>query len=400
MKHVKQQPVIVLATPLAYQDGMDNYSGLMRYLTEHACDWQVRVVREKSRMDEFIHWVREDADAIIVSYHMDSDSAIAIVAKSTRLPMVIIDAPMGKTWANRRNTVFVNIDSKALARTAARYLATHPDYVAYGFIGEPRDFEWSDDRAAAFESVLRRKRRAFTRFQSASGDNRDADLLAWLKALDKPAAVFADCDRTAGEVLRVCKRNGIRVPFDISVLGVDNELITCTHSRPMLSSVQPDFVDEGYRAAEAVDRMLAGKRCPRKIVCSKHRLVERQSTGLVSQARQLVIRADDLIRSEACSGLKAADVSRRLNVSRRLLDLRYRQIKGQSLLDSIRTVRLEKARHLLDNTMLSLKEIAAACHLGSAAYARRLIFRNFGVSARNCRSKTSASPAPILCRTG
>ena len=381
----KQKFVIVIAFPLAHQDGIDNYNGFMRYLTEHTCNWQIRVIREQAGMDDFVRLAKNEADAAIISHNLDSGNHLPIFATATHLPLAVIDPAAINPLARRRNTVFISIDSKAIARTAAQYFTRHPDYAAFGFVGEANDSTWSVERATAFRTALNRKRITLNRFQPMHCRNREVELRSWLKTLRKPAAVFADCDRTAAEILQICDQNEIRVPFEISVLGVDNELITCTHSTPMLSSIQPDFVEEGYRAAEAIDRMLSGKQCPRWIICAKHRLVERQSTGLASQARHLVIRADDLIQSEACNGLKVADLPKRLNVSRRLLDLRYRQIKGQSLLESIRAVRLEKAWQLLNDTTLSVKEIAATCHVGSAGYTRCMIRRHFGLSVRDIR---------------
>ncbi|MBO7683769.1 MAG: substrate-binding domain-containing protein, partial [Kiritimatiellae bacterium] len=39
----------------------------------------------------------------------------------------------------------------------------------------------------------------------------------------------------------------------MAVLGVDNDALICENARPRLSSVQPDFEEEGRLAAETLD---------------------------------------------------------------------------------------------------------------------------------------------------
>ena len=41
-----QVPVVVVALPFAYREGVDRYNGIMRYLRERDLDWELRIVRE------------------------------------------------------------------------------------------------------------------------------------------------------------------------------------------------------------------------------------------------------------------------------------------------------------------------------------------------------------------
>ena len=46
-------PLVVVALPLSYRDGMDEYKGVMRYLRETGTSWDLRIVRHSFCADTF-----------------------------------------------------------------------------------------------------------------------------------------------------------------------------------------------------------------------------------------------------------------------------------------------------------------------------------------------------------
>jgi len=384
---MKHSPTIALCLPLAYQDGIDQYNGIMRYITTHQANWQFVIVREYAKMPKH-PFLKVNLQGIIASSVMIHGFEKDIV--QSKLPFVGFDIDSSSILKARKKTVFVNIDSKAIAKTAAKYLSRDKRYASYGFVGAAEQHDWSEMREEWFRRMLTRKKMPFERFDAKEGRARTRKLLTYLAALPKPAAIFADCDRTAVAVLDACRQKGIRVPLEIAVIGVDNERITCQHSAPTLTSIQPDFEDEGYRAAAAMDALLAGQKTPRTVVCRKNHIVERRSTGEVTSATLLVKKADDLIKNEACQGLRASDVARRLGVSQRLLILRYRQIKGRSVLNTIIQTRLDAAKELLRSTKLPIREIARSTGLGNPCHAQRTFSRHFALTMREYRRSTTS----------
>ena len=73
-----------------------------------------------------------------------------------------------------------------------------------------------------------------------------------------------------------------------------------------------------------------------------------------------------------------------MRVSRRLADLRFREVTGTFILSFITDIRLEKVRRLLDATDLRMDEIARQCGY-YAANLRNLLRRHFGRSMRDWR---------------
>ena len=61
------------------------------------------------------------------------------------------------------------------------------------------------------------------------------------------------------QVLAACAAEGIAVPEQIAVLGVDNDELICRFCEPTLSSIVPSTQELGYLAASALDRLMNGE---------------------------------------------------------------------------------------------------------------------------------------------
>lgn len=94
----------------------------------------------------------------------------------------------------------------------------------------------------------------------------------------RPDAVFAINDYAAIEMMHVFKKNGLRIPEDIAVLGFNNETV-CKFVEPSLSSIELSSYDLGTEAAELLLKQMKGNREPEKKLV-KSRLVIRESTRL------------------------------------------------------------------------------------------------------------------------
>ena len=68
--------------------------------------------------------------------------------------------------------------------------------------------------------------------------------------------------------------------------------------------------------------------------------------------------------------------------------MRYRQISGRSVRETIETVRLERAKQLLFDTRLSHREIARSCSFSSESYLEKVFLRKFGKTMGEFRRPT------------
>lgn len=108
------------------------------------------------------------------------------------------------------------------------------------------------------------------------GPTAGADAMAGLLSLrEPPTAVFAHSDEIAIGALRAIRRAGLKVPEDISVVGVDDHPLA---AQLELTSVHQDVHRQGEIAAQLVVDVLAGKAIDQSSVLPT-KLVLRGSTG-------------------------------------------------------------------------------------------------------------------------
>ena len=183
------------------------------------------------------------------------------------------------------------------------------------------------------------------------------------------------------------------------MIGVDDNRLICENAQPHLSSIRPDFEEEGYRAAEVLERMMdrAARHLPRSTKPTVIRvgvkgIAVRESTTDETSAGRLVARALKYIDENATKGIAVEDVVRHMKVSRRLLYLRFAEQSGTSIRAVIEKRRLDEVVRLLRTTKLPTETIAARCGYGNANVLRNLFKRTFSTSMRDYRKTQKPTP--------
>ena len=77
----------------------------------------------------------------------------------------------------------------------------------------------------------------------------------------------------------------------------------------------------------------------------------------------------------------------RLEVSRRLLELRFKEVLGIGVADELRRVRLENVCRLLRGTKLPIGEIAARSGFASSSHLNAAFRRYYGMTLRDWRGQ-------------
>ena len=165
------------------------------------------------------------------------------------------------------------------------------------------------------------------------------------------------------------------------MLGVDNDTLICENTHPRLSSVMPDFEGEGYLAAETLDSMMHGEGPNSCVLLADIKeVVRRESTCELSSAGRLVQKAVVYIDRHALEGIGVEDVVRHLKCSRRLADLRFRELQKRSILQAITERRLDEVKRRLRETREKMDSIAAACGYSNPNYLKNLFKKRFAMS--------------------
>ena len=174
-------------------------------------------------------------------------------------------------------------------------------------------------------------------------------------------------DAEANDVVRACLAANLRIPDDVAVIGVDNDPIYSMLGPMPLSSVNNNLWMLGYRAAEALDRILDGLPLNETIIRIKPEGVTvRESTDIMAIGDIYVSKALRYIVDHFRDNIGVDDVVDHSGISRRGLYSRFEKNVGRSIYQELMLRRLEYAKQLLRDTDHKLLFIADACGLGDA----------------------------------
>jgi len=366
----RRRVLLVIESSRAYGRGC--LSGIAAYVRAHE-PWEILHL-ERSLRDELPSEVRRWRGDGILARIETPKTARAI--RTMRFPTVDLRGAQ-----DFPGMAVLDTDPAACASLAADHLLER-GFSNLAFCGFP-GLDFSDKRCQQFEACARavagppaifeRRRkpsgRADTASREAYGETHVAELTPWLQSLPKPVGVFACNDVRGRQVLQAANLVGVHVPDEVSVVGVDNDMVICDLSHPSLSSIEPDTRRIGYTGAEILSRMIAGEPAPPKpVLVPPVGVVPRRSTEAVAIDDRQIVRAIRFIREHACESIGVEDVVREAGVSRATLERRFAQYLGRTPRSEIERVRLERVRRLLVETDYKLERIAELTAFRSASY--------------------------------
>ena len=374
---------VLVALRLQGIAGQEKLSGIFRYLGDSP-EWDVRFIRSAQEFTaaRVKTAIADGYDGFIVSIP-DAERAAEPLA-DTDIPTIVMDIHSPALSARRKNIVFIRNSPEEIGRSAANHLLSIGRCRSYAFVHHQSVMQWSVDRFNAYRDTLREHGFECHELKSPEG----------VEKLERPVGVFAANDDRGYDVIEFCRANQLRVPEDIAVIGINNDTLVCENCHPRLSSIQPDFEQEGYLAAETLSRMMHPAPCtphpaPRTLFVGVKQVVRRESTAELSLSGKLVQRALVYIRRNALKGISVTDVAAHLHVSRRLADLRFRELQGTTIGATIISERLTEVKRLLRETKDPIDAIAIRCGYENPNYLKNLFKRRFAMTMREFRNRSN-----------
>lgn len=231
----------------------------------------------------------------------------------------------------------------------------------YAFIGM-KDILWSVSRYEGYSEQISISKKLMTyHYDVEDFQNEIKEISAWLYSLPKPIAMFACNDFMARQVTEICQMNGIRIPEDISLLGVDNDEFMCNISSPTLSSIKLNFEKHGYEIAQTLFKMIAEKKIwPARIPVEAIGVVERMSTKRKVISDPYIREIVDFISRNYTQDIDISKLTSFIPLSRRAIELKFKkEMYPYTISSYILKLRLEHFCHLLQSSELPV---------GTAAY--------------------------------
>lgn len=286
----------------------------------------------------------------------------------------------------------------AAGRMAAKHLI-ECGFERFAFCGY-RGMFWSDERFAGFAEALMASGFSVTRLdppgiQGGGYEREEKTILEWLHSLPKPVGIFAAIDVRAWQIAGLCATEGIAVPDDVGILGMDNDELLCATASVPLSSVAITARLAGHEAARRLDRIMRGnasRNDAADVVVKPTHVEARLSTDFVNIGDPALVKALRFIRSNPQTALQVEQVARAAGISRRALEKRFRARLDRPVSAEIRRVRVEAFSRMLRESNRSIAEIADQLGFPGPEHVSRFFKAETGLSPLTYRRR-HAQPA-------
>lgn len=314
--------------------------------------------KRKLGMEGVVAWAKEwRADVVIAQFDPEDD--VTLFRKNGIIAMA-------QDYVAKFDTIPNITGDYALTGTMAAEYFLAKGFKNFGFFGY-NGVCWSDERCEAFRSRVQESYPERTDFYMYDGQNIDnmwyydqSELTTWLKSLPKPIAIMS-CDDNQGNILlQACELCGIHVPFDVAIIGVDNDEILCNMSNPSMSTINVDIERGGADAAAVAERMVKDPTYKGEdVVLKPLTVIERLSSSVFATNDKEVLMALRFIHANLDSKIIVTDVLENVPMSRRLLEHRFKKMTGMTIYNYISVQRIERFAQLLITSNDSISDIAA-----------------------------------------
>lgn len=360
--------------------------GIMKYSKENGPWLFYRIPSDfrgiNGREEWVLEWARKwNADAVIGRC---DEEKVGLLRQ--------LDIPIVLQNNSARSDIYSNLtgDYVGTGHLAAQYFKKKL-FVNYAFFGV-RGIIWSEERCSGFKEIVATKGNRFSIFEVEPQETFDrAGVIAWLEGLPKPVALFCCDDAHALYITETCKMAGLRIPEDISLLGVDNDDLLCGISDPPISSVELDVERGGYETCAMLHKQIIEKtRNPFNVVINPVKVVQRESTRLYNIKDQNVSKIVDYIDANYNSDIDISKILNLVPLSRRSIETKFRKEMGTTIYQYILLNRVEHLANLLLTTDRPVSEIADEVGFSDSGNFSRVFRKVKGCSPQEFRQKNCA----------
>ena len=360
--------------------------GIARFAREH--DWNLTI---QDRLG--YHPLAWNGDGIIATLRSDPVT-FSSIARLMKRGVPTVDLTMSRPDINVPR---VTSDHEAIGRLAAEHFLERNFRNAVWF-----STGWGPVHAMRFKGLS--ERLGFTPLKSVplksvlaeslpkSRQNDWSAFTKWLRgafaAAPKPVAALTYDEADGARLLNAALELDISVPEELAILTIGDNKTICENQSVPLSSIDQNLERGGYEAAALLDRLMSGKRAPRKpILIPPLGVVVRRSTEVIAVAEPTVRKAIEFISKNLSRPIGSPQIADALGIRRPILDALFREHLCHSVGEEIRRQRFARAKLLLETTKMPVAEIAAETGFCTASHLSNTFRAATGFSPRVWRSR-------------
>lgn len=258
-------------------------SGIESACRRHGCELSISYVYSGDRR-QMAELMRETArPMLLLATEMSSEDIRAFL--QVKAPLMVLDSQFMDIGFS-----MVHIDNvKAGYLAGERFISR--GHASFGMLTSSIPFNNVRDRRMGFELALREHgfslepENVFPIDPTVEGAYSDMCALLDKRRGKMPTALFAFNDLVAAGAIRAMKRCGLRIPEDVSVIGMDNLPAACMLN-PALTSVHVPKYDMGCVAVEQLMRIADDPARPMTNVAVDVTLIDRDSVAVIGQGRR------------------------------------------------------------------------------------------------------------------
>lgn len=194
-------------------------------------------------------------------------------------------------------------------------------------------------------------------------------LRQYLAKTSKPMGVLAYSDTDAAHVIYTASELGLKVPDDVSVLGIGDDPFLCENQSIPISSVRQDLAHGAYEGAALLQRLMDGEAEPKNpILIQPTGLTARASTDTLANPDPFIRAALMYINRHLGESFGTPQIASAIGLPRHKLDHLFAEKLGHSVGSEIHSRRMARAKHMLSDTSTPIKDIASACGFCNIAH--------------------------------
>jgi LacI family transcriptional regulator len=314
---------------------------------------------------------RENIEGVIYSSSIYPEDILAL-----NIPCIIT------TYMVERTPPWPNIipNSEKICKMAADFFL-NKGFKNFAYCGFDL-YPWSRQRAEIFQKEITKAGYSVDIYKRPKSkivgmwENEQKYATDWLKKIPKPVAILT-CNDVRGHFLaELCKNTDLKIPDEVSILGIDNDEVVCGICNPPLSSIDMNTRKAGFEAAKLLDSILSGTKANnQKIIVEPTYILERGSTDILAVENQDVAKALKYIRENAKELIQISDVAQHVSASVRTLQRHFNEVLGRSIGKEIKRVRIERISQMLLETDLTIYQISDEFGFSDSTHMIRL-FKN------------------------
>lgn len=340
------------------------------------------------------HWLANwEGDGILVRVN---DRAMADAILATGLPAVDLRGAFTDI-----GMPFIGVDNFPVAKMAFEHLR-ECGLTRFAFCGTPDGENPNQDlRRDHFVSIVENAGYPCDVCLGVGKPGKKVDwekeqqyLAKWVECLPKPTGLMTCHDDRGQQILDACRRAQVKVPDDIAVISVDNDVHLCNLATPSLTSIDVNPGRIGYQGAATLDELMRGKTAPDSpmLIGPPRGVAARRSTDIIAIDDPHVATAVRFIRENAVKGIRVSAVHEQSELSVSMLERRVKKVLGRTIKAEINRVRLQRAKLMLSETDLSISEVAKRTGFEETKYFCEFFRKNTGVTATQFRKPFQSNP--------